>query len=601
MADWQAWFTLATIGFVFLVMTRGVPPDFALWGGTILVAIIGIITPEQVLTGLAEPAVATVGALFVVSAAMRETGALDVIGRRVLGSARTEKGALARLIPQVTVLSAFLNNTAVVAMFVNMVADWCRRTGVSPGRLLMPLSFLSILGGMCTLIGTSTNLIVQDLMVAQPLVPGGEEKMPGLGMFELAWIGVPCALVGAVYLYTLGSRLLPERQDLIGHLGEAAREYTVELRIEGHCPLVNQTVEQAGLRQLPGLYLVEIDRSSRIISPVEPDQTLLEGDELTFAGVVSTIVDLERIPGLVPVADGYVTDATERRRRRYCEAVISGTSPLLGKIVRESNFRAIYNAAIIAVHRGGKRLAGRIGDIRLEPGDTLLLQSGPGFVAANQNNPDFYLVSSIDQARPVRHERAVLALGLLVVLIGLLAFGKSIGVAPQVAALLIAGLMIMSRCLSTGDARRSVELNVLLTIAGAFGLGAALKSSGAADMIAGQVVSLSGGGSPHVALAIVYGITMIMHMVVTSNATAVLMFPLAMSVASEMGVDLRPFAITVASASAAGFATPMSYQTNMMVFGPGGYRFMDFMRVGLPLHLLLWGLAVALIPMIWRF
>ena len=599
MGDWQAWFTLGTIGFVFLVMTRGVPPDFALWGGAILVTLVGIITPEEVLAGLAEPAVATVGALFVVSAAMRETGALDVIGRRVLGNARTEKGALARLVPQVTVLSAFLNNTAVVAMFVNMVADWCRRTGVSPGRLLMPLSFLSILGGMCTLIGTSTNLIVQDLMVAQTL--------PGLGMFELAWIGVPSAIIGSLYLYTLGSRLLPIRQDLIGQLGDSAREYMVELRIEDGCPLLNQTVEQAGLRQLPGLYLVEIERDSRIIAPVEPDQMLLEGDELTFAGVVGTIVDLERIPGLVPVAEGYVTDAAERRRRRYCEAVISGTSPLLGKSIRDSNFRALYNAAIIAVHRGGRRLTGRIGDIELEPGDTLLLQTGPGFPAANRNNPDFYLVSSIEKARPVRHERAVLALGLLAVLIGLLAFGKSVGVAPQVAAMLIAGLMILTRCLSTGDARRAVSLNVLLTIAGAFGLGTALKNSGAADLIAQLVVSLSGSGSPTLALAIVYGITMVMHMVVTSNATAVLMFPLAMSVASGltdaagMPVDLRPFAITIASASAAGFATPMSYQTNMMVFGPGGYRFMDFMRVGLPLHLLLWIVAVVVIPIFWPF
>lgn len=590
----QAWLTLGVIAFVFVVMVRGIPPDMALWGGAVLVAACGIISPTELLGGLAVPAVATVGALFVISAAMRETGALDIIGRRVMGRAHTERGALARLAPLVATLSAFLNNTAVVAMFVSIITDWCRRHTISPGRLLMPLSFLSILGGMCTLIGTSTNLIVNDLMV--------EHKLEPMHMFELAWIGVPCALVGALYLLLFGGWLLPRRDDPIDRFGKSAREYTVELRVEPSCPLISQTVEAAGLRRLPGLYLIEIERASRIIAPVEPDQTLLPGDELTFAGIVSTIVDLERIPGLVPVADeSYATDAAERRRRRYGEAVISGTSPLIGKNIRDANFRALYNAAVVAVHRGGRRIAGRIGDIRLEPGDTLLLQTGPHFTEANRNNPDFCLVSGIDEARPVRHDRVWLSLGLLGLLIVLLVSGPSIGVRPELAALLVGGLMIITRCISTADARRSVALDVLLAIAAAFALGSALENSGAAKMIADYVVGMTAHMGPYAALAAVYGITMVLHMAVTSNATAILMFPLAIEVAHGMEVDVRPFAMTVASAAAAGFATPMSYQTNMMVFGPGGYRFTDFLRVGLPLHALLWVIAVLLIPLIWPF
>ena len=598
---WEGWFTLAIIGFVFYTMIRGLAPtDLALWGSAVLLTLVGIIEPRELLSGLAEPAVATVGALFVISAAMRETGALDLIGKHLMGRATTERAALARMIPQVTAFSAFLNNTAVVAMFAPVVGDWCRRARISPSRFLMPLSFLSILGGMCTLIGTSTNIIVSDLMNAEQLAP--------LGMFELAWIGVPCVVIGSAYLLTLGARLLPDRKDLIEQFDQSMREYTANLTVMPNCPLVGQTVEAAGLRRLPGLFLVEIDRATRIIAPVEPDQTILAGDRLTFAGVVSTIFELERIPGFVHAVDAKETPSeAERRKRRYCEAVISSTSPLIGKNIRESNFRALYNAVVVAVHRGGVRLAGRIGDIRLAAGDTLLLQSGPHFVAANRNSPDFFLVSSIDEARPVRHERAWIALTLLAALVVMLAFGKSawmhtlIGrdLRPEVAALLIGGALILFRCLSPADARRAISLDVLFTIAAAFGIGIALKKSGAAGVIAEQVVEFTAQWGQHAVLAAVYGLTMVLHMMVTSNATAVLMFPLAMGVASEMGVDARPFAIAIASASAAGFATPMSYQTNMMVFGPGGYKFADFMRVGLPLHLLLWVLAVVLIPVLW--
>ncbi|RMF82000.1 MAG: SLC13 family permease [Planctomycetota bacterium] len=600
---WEGWFTLAIIGFVFYTMVRGLAPtDLALWGGAVLLTLVGIIDARELLSGLAEPAVATVGALFVISAAMRETGALDMLGKHLLGRAETERGALLRMIPQVAGFSAFLNNTAVVAMFVPVVTDWCRRARISPSRFLMPLSFLSILGGMCTLIGTSTNIIVSDLMNAERLAP--------LGMFELAWIGVPCVIIGAAYLLTLGARLLPDRRDLIEQFGQSTREYTANLTVTPNCPLVGKTVEEAGLRRLPGLFLIEIDRATRIIAPVEPDQMILAGDRLTFAGVVSTIFELERIPGLMHEVDMKETPSeAERRRRRYCEAVISSTSPLIGKTIRESNFRALYNAVVVAVHRGGVRLAGRIGDIRLAAGDTLLLQSGPHFVEANRNNPDFFLVSSVEEARPVRHERAWIALTLLGVLVILLAFGKSAwlqgllghDLRPEVAALLIGGALILFRCISPGDARRAISLDVLFTIAAAFGLGIALKKSGAAGAIAQQVVVLTEPWGRHAVLAAVYGLTMALHMMVTSNATAVLMFPLAMGVAAEMGVDPRPFAIAIASASAAGFATPMSYQTNMMVYGPGGYRFNDFLRVGLPLHLLLWVLAVVLVPMIWPF
>jgi di/tricarboxylate transporter len=566
-----------------------------LWGGTITVTLAGIIGPREALSGFASESVLTIAALFVIAAAMRETGALELVGAHVLGRARTERGALLRMVPKVTALSAFLANTAVVAMLIPVLSDWCRRVRVSPARLLLPLSFLSILGGMCTLIGTTTNLIVSETMERADLA--------GISMFELAWVGLPCVVIGALYLIFVGPRLLPDRKDMLQAIGESVREYLVEMSVQPNCPLVGQRVREAGLRRLPGLFLVEIVRAGRVIAPVEPDEVLLAGDQLAFAGAVQTIVDLERIPGLVPATEeGHETTFAERRGQRYCEAVVSSTSILIARNIRDANFRALYNAAVIAVHRGGERLTGRIGDIVLRPGDTLLLQTGPHFAEANRNNPDFYLVSSLEQARPVLHERTGIAIGLLGLLVVLLVFGGSFGVRPVVAAFLVAGLMMLTRCISISDARRTVSLDVLLTIAAAFGLGSALEASGAARDIAGLIVRLAhltGPAGGLLGLALIYVVTIGLSIFITSKAAAVLIFPVAMVIAEHLGVNPRAFAIAVASAAASSFASPISYQTNTMVYGPGGYRFGDFLRVGLPLHVLLWIVAMLVIPFVW--
>jgi di/tricarboxylate transporter len=603
--DWQGWFTLGVVGLVFVLMVRAVgPPDILLLGGTVLVGLAGIITVEDVVSGFSNKSMLTIGALFVVAAAMRETGALDRVGARMLGKARTERGALLRIAPQVAGLSAFLNNTAVVAMVIPIIGDWCRRHRISPSRLLIPIAYLAILGGMCTLIGTSRNLIVRELMqehaAREQTAPASREALcTGISMFELAWIGLPSLACGLAYLLLLGRRILPDNQDLLEKLGETSRRYMVDMSVQPNCPLVGKTIESGGLRHLPGLFLIEIQRGQRVIAPVGPDEILQAGDRLTFTGVVSNIVDLERIPGLVPAADeGYEKESAKRRSRRYCEAVISRTSPLIGRNIRDANFRARYNAAIVAVHRGGRRLIGRIGDFVIRAGDTLLLQAGPHFAEANRNNPDFFLVSLVQGTRPVRHERAGLAFALLSALIVLM-------VAPQVpvtlAAFTIAGLMIALRCISAGDARRAVQWDVLLLIAAAFGLGRALETSGAAAWIAGLLVQATAAWGEHAALAGIYVVTVIFGILVTSNATAVLVFPVAMAVADQFGVDPRPFAIAVAVSASASFASPNAYQTNMLVYGPGGYRFADFLRVGLPLNLILGIIAIVVIPWIWPF
>ena len=603
--DWQGWFTLGVIGLVFIGLVRDLaPPDVLLLGGALTVTIAGIITPEQMLEGAANEGVLTVAALFVVAAGLRETGALDSVADRVFKNATTERQGVLRLAPPVIGMSAVLNNTPVVAMLMPIVAEWCRKNRISPSRLLMPLSYLAILGGTCTLIGTSTNLVIDGMMrVEAAKVDAHSEKMieglAPMGLFELGYVGLPYAAVGVAYLLLIGRRLLPDRKDLLEQLGASPREYLVDMVIQPGCRLNGQQVEAAGLRRLPGLFLIEITRRGRVIAPVGPDEVLREGDRLTFSGVVSTIVDLERIPGLVPAADeSYETREAERRHRRLTEAVISNTSPIAGQTIRGANFRAMYNAAIIAVHRGGTRLKGRIGDIVLRPGDTLLLQTGAHFQEAHRNNPDFFLVSSINEARPVRHERSTIALLLLVVLVALMATG----VLPIVlAAFLAAGLMVGFRCISSNAARQSIDWQTLITIASAFGLAAALQASGAASFIAHLLFDVTGDFGPRVTLLAVYLIALLFTEMITNNAAAALVFPFVIALADEAGWNPRPFLMAVAFAASASFATPIGYQTNMMVYGPGGYRFTDFLRVGAPLSVLLAIVAVILIPIFWPF
>ncbi len=532
----------------------------------------------------------TVAALFVVAAALRETGVLGYVGHHLLGKVRDERTALGRIAALVMPLSAVINNTPIVAMMVPVVIDWCRKRQVSPSKLLMPLSFLTILGGTCSLIGTSTNLVVQGLML--------KDGMRGMSFFEIAYAGVPCALVGTLYLFTIGRKLLPERKELMEQFGESRRDYLVEMQVQPGCRLIGQSVEAAGLRQLPGLFLIEIDRDGQIIGPVGPDEVIRAQDRLVFTGVASTIIDLEKIPGLVPAADTqYEVSSRGRRGRLLCEAVISPTSPLLGKMIRHANFRALYGAAIVAVHRNGARMTNKIGEITLRAGDTLLLQTGPHFTQAYRNSPDFYLVSDVADSRPLRHDRAWIAVVLFFLLIALMSTGL---IDTMLAAFLAAGLMIATRCISAAHARESVEWPMLVTIAASFGVGTALESSGLAEILTRAMVDATRPFGAVVTLSALYFGTMILNEMVTNNAAAVLAFPFALQSAALLNLsDARPFVIAVALAASNAYASPIGYQTHMMVYGPGGYRFSDFIRVGLPLNLLLWGVATVVIPYWW--
>ena len=599
--NWEAWYTLGVITIVLMGLVRKWgPPDYVLMGGSLLVGIAGVITPAEVFSGFVNPGTLTIAALFLVAAAMRETGALDVVGSWIFGRARTEEAGLIRMTVPVAAMSALFNNTPIVAMLVPVVSDWCRKHEISPSRMLMPLSFMAILGGTCTLIGTSTNLAIDGLLkeTVQTLPELAQDLRP-IRLFEMAFVGVPFVIIGATYMFFIGRRLLPGRQDVMQRLEASPREYMADMQIQAGCRLIGQTVEEAGLRHLPGLFLTEIVRGDEIISPVGPQQRLEEDDILTFSGVIDTMVDLERIRGLVPVADeGYEIRAAQRREQYLCEAVISPRSPFIGTSIRDADFRAFYGAAVIAVHRGSERIHGRIGDIVLRAGDTLLLQTHERFAQVHHNNPDFYLVSDVEESGSVRHEKAVLCTALMVLLIVLMAIPA---IEVVYAAFIVAGLMVVTRCIPAGTARKSVDWETVFTIGASFGLGHALDRSGAAQSIATLCLDAFGDLGPHAMLFIIYVLTSLFAALVSSKASAVLMFPIALAVSLSMDLSPRPFIMAMAFAAASSFATPLGYPTNLMVYAPGGYRFTDFTRVGLPLNVLLTVVATLLVPFVWPF
>jgi di/tricarboxylate transporter len=611
----EGWFTIGVTAAVFVALMFNLPGDLLFVGAAVALTIAGVITPQEALGGFSNAAVVTVGALFVVAAGLRETGALDHLAQRLLGGVRTESGALRRLSGILIGFSAFMNNTPIVAMFTPMVMDWCRRNRVSPSKLLIPVSYLTILGGTCTLIGTSTNLVVQGLLDQEhtrlvdealshpeadtPEARAFREGVRPFGFFEFTGVGISFAAVGALYLYTIGRRLLPERKELLEQLGESRREYLAEMEVQPGCALIGQRIDQAGLRQLPGLFLIEIERGGASIAPVTPEEVIQAKDRMIFTGVVNSIVELERISGLVHAADPtYEVAPRKQVRRQMCEAVISASSPLVGKSVRDADFRARYNAAVIAVHRNGHRVTNKVGDIRLRPGDTLLLQTRQHFTRAHRNNPDFHLVSDVEEYRPLRRHRLWIAMVLFVALVTLMTTGA---VSEAIAATMIAVLMVACGCLSSGEAHRSIEWQVLLTVAASYAVGKGLHNSGAAAQVAETVVSVTRSAGPMVTLVCIYLVGVLASELISNAAAAALLFPFSIEVARQMGVSPRPFLIALVFSASACFATPIGYQTHMMVYGAGGYRFMDFVRVGLPLDLLLAVVATALIPVFWSF
>lgn len=587
--DWQAVLTLMTLAGVLgtLALTR-IAADLVLMSALALLLFTGVLGPVQALAGFANPGVITIATLYVVAAGLKETGAVQWIARMLLGHPKSQRGAQVRMIAPTGILSAFMNNTAVVAMFIPAIQDWAQRLGIPASKLLLPLSYAAILGGTCTLIGTSTNLVVDGMLQSTLGI--------NLGLFELAWVGIPLLLIGGAFLVLFGHRLLPDRGGISEEL-DLVREYGVEMEVASPGPLAGKTVAEAGLRALSYGYLTEIDRNGRLITAVEPDRTLQAGDKLYFVGAPECASELRRIQGLKPANGSVHKLEVENHQRCLVEVVLGPEFSALGQTIRDSRFRTRFNAVILSVSREGRRVPGKLGDITFRMGDTLLLEASEQFVAQYRFRRDFLLVSALNDSTPPDFHKAPRALGILGVMVLLSASGL---LSILEAAFLAAGGMILAGCLTASRARRSVDLPVLVVIAASFALGNAMTVTGAAEWVASSLLSF-GPLTPWVALALVYVLTAAFTEMITNNAAAVLMFPIALAISEQLGVSVLPFAIAVMFAASASFITPLGYQTNLMVYGPGRYRFTDYVRIGTPLSLLVGVVAVGLIPLVWGF
>jgi di/tricarboxylate transporter len=593
--DWHLWLTAAAMVGVMAALVLGVAADLAMLTALVLLLATGVLTASQATSGFANEGLLTVAALYVVAAGLQGTGVVRLVAGGMLRPAPNARAAIMRMCPPIAAFSAFLNNTPIVAFMIPVVQDWARKSRIAPSKLLIPLSYATILGGTVTLIGTSTNLVVAGLV--QGMLGSAENAVQGLRaltFFEPLPVGLPLVVVGLAYIALAGPRLLPARQPVLSTDEDDARRYTLAGQVASGGALDGRTIEQAGLRHMVGLFVVEVVRGNDSIPAPAPTQVLRGGDLVVFAGVVESVAELRQVRGLElrdETESGGAQARTARNSHRLVEAVVSDTFPGLGQTIREFGFRRRYDAAVVAVARNGERVPGRIGDVELKPGDTLLLEADPGFVERNRNSRDFYLVGALagDAGTPA-HSRAWIA-GLILLGMVVVATWQGTMLVP---AFVAAGLMLLFRCVTVPDARASLDLPTLLVIAASLGISRAIEGTGLGAHIGGAVVQAAG-NHPTAALAAVYGATMLFTSFASNNAAAAIMFPIALGTAASVGGDPMPFVMAVLFAASADFATPIGYQTNLMVAGPGGYRFTDYLRIGLPLNMLAWVTTVLML------
>lgn len=599
METWEAWLSLAVALLLLVSLALRLAANDLL-----AVTCLGILmvaqnvtgtnllpTPQQAVAGFGNQGLITIALLFAVVAGLEFTGGTELATGWFLNQAKGLSGALCRLLIPVATLSAFMNNTPVVLALMPIVGDLARRISSTSSRLLLPLSYAAILGGMCTLIGTSTNLIVADLN--QQAIESGLNAQP-LGFFAPAAVGIPATMLGLLYMIVASRWLIPDRRPAVS-VSDDPRQYTVEVQVEQAGPLVGKTIEEAGLRHLPGLYIAEIQREDGVIAAAKPDQRLEANDVLILVGALESVVDLRKIRGLTTGDDQARKLKIPAWQRTLVEAVVSSRCALLGKTIREGKFRSHYNAAVVAVARGDKRLTGKLGDVRLEVGDVLLLEASPSFLHRRRESRDFFLVSAVQQGTVRRPERAWISIFILLAMV-LTATLTELSILT--AALVAAVAMVGFRCCTTTEARRSIDWSVLLVIGSAIGIGTALEQSQAAASLAKGLLSLAA-GDPMLALVAIYLSTMLCTELITNNAAAVLMFPIAISAASGLGAHPTPFVIVVMIAASASFLSPFGYQTNMMVYGVGGYRVIDYLKFGLPLSLIVFAVTMLIVPQVW--
>lgn len=592
----QIWLVFAIVIIVALAFFREwAPPDvvaLCALGATFLTGILGT---DELLAVFSNRAPITIGCMFVLSAALERTGAIDIMGKLFMRFAgKTELRVMLTLMFVAAVLSAFVNNTPVVVVFLPIVITLSKQLGLNASRLLIPLSFASILGGTCTLTGTSTNLIIDDL--AQ------EYGQPGFGMFELSKIGLIYAIVGFVYLATAGRKLLPQRQTLEAALDPPEnRHFLTQFRVEKDSPLIGKSLLKTLLTEIPEAEVLEVRRRGHVLQTPLDELEIQAGDRLLLTLYGTSFEDLKETGGIrFPAQKHLNLQELETRELKLMEGIVGPRSAFTGKSLRDLKFRQRFGVQILAVHRKGKDLKQRkdFGSVKLVFGDTLLIEGPVDAINRLQKSEDFVTITE-PRERTARPGRLWLSIGLTCGFI----LGAAIYPAGIPAFALLAALgMIVVRCVPAPEAYKAVQWNIVFLIFGMLALGKAMEASGAAALLAGGITTVFGSwASPVIILSAVYLLSSTLTELISNNAVAALLTPIVISMAVSLEVDARPFIVAMMLGCSASFATPIGYQTNTYVYGAGGYRFSDFPKVGVPLNLILWLVATFLVPLMWPF
>ncbi|TVP71662.1 MAG: SLC13 family permease [Nitriliruptor sp.] len=589
MDDHSAWITGAVLVVLLVALARErVPPAAGILAAVLALVLTGVLEVTEAFAGFANPATLTVAGLFVVARALREHTDLEGLLTLMLRGARSERGRLLRLTLPTAGLSAAMANTPLVAAAAPIVRTWAERSGRPPSRYLIPLSFAAILGGMLTTIGTSPTLLVSGLVERETGTP--------FRLFEVTPVSLPVVVVALTALCVFGPRLLPDRSSSEQLVIADERAYTLPLQVEPGGAVDGLTVSAAGLRELESAFLARIHRDDTDIAPVGPEEVLRGGDVLVLVGEVADVTDLAERDGL-RLADSTQVHLLDGGQHDRYEVVLDRASPLAGRTLKEMSFRGRYDAAVLALHRGGQRVHHKLGTEVLEPGDSLLVQAAPGFDDRWRDRGDFAVVVPLTSRTRTPSPRRWFVLG---VVLAMLVIAGS-GLLPILTAVLVAcAALVATRTVSFHAAKASIDLDVVLIIGAAIGLGTAVTASGLATTGAQALVgAVSGQGAVTFALAVLGLIvtTLVLTELITNIAAAALMTPIALDLALQLDADPRRLAIAVAIAASASFLTPIGYQTNTIVYGLGGYRFGDYWRVGLPLSVAVTVTTVAVLTL----